>query len=265
MDRLRADLDRTPDDAGEPGRAPGSDERGRSIGCARRRVPRDREADRAALHLLELGASGGLNLCWDRYRYEAGPDRVWGSNDSGVRFVDGFDGRPPFDTRCRVVSRVGCDAKPVDVSSSEGRTTLRSYIWADQLNRLDRLDAAIAVARRIRPRVESASASTWLEKHLSRLRRRSVVVVFHSIVWQYLGRKEQRGVLRTLEAGARRARRDTALAWLRLEPANGFAALRLTLWPGGTDELLARTGYHGSPVTWLAKRSGEMENTAMPS
>jgi hypothetical protein len=84
--------------------------------------------------------------------------------------------------------------------------------------------------------------------------RHAVVVVFHSIVCQYRRRKERQAVRQKLDAAGLHARRDTALAWLRLEPDDehpGRAALRLTLWPGGYDELLARSGYHGRPVEWL--------------
>ena len=49
------------------------------------------------------------------------------------------------------------------------------------------------------------------------------------------------------------------LAWLRLEPnAEHYvpAELRLTVWNGETsapeERLLATTGFHGGPITWLA-------------
>jgi hypothetical protein len=43
---------------------------------------------------------------------------------------------------------------------------------------------------------------------------------------------------------------DAPLAWLRLEPAGPVADLRLTSWPGGAEEVLATSGYHGTPVHW---------------
>ena len=49
------------------------------------------------------------------------------------------------------------------------------------------------------------------------------------------------------EAGAR-ASDEAPLAWLRMEPDVERAAIRITTWPGGEERLLARAGYHGTPV-----------------
>ena len=45
---------------------------------------------------------------------------------------------------------------------------------------------------------------------------------------------------------------DAPIAWLRMEPAGEMADLRLQLWPGGDDEVLADVGYHGRPIRWRA-------------
>jgi hypothetical protein len=37
-----------------------------------------------------------------------------------------------------------------------------------------------------------------------------------------------------------------------MEAAADLTELRLTIWPEGEDRLLARAGYHGDPVEWLA-------------
>jgi hypothetical protein len=42
-----------------------------------------------------------------------------------------------------------------------------------------------------------------------------------------------------------------SVAWLRMEPVDELTDLRLTLFPGGEERLLARVGYHGDPVEWL--------------
>jgi hypothetical protein len=48
------------------------------------------------LRILEPGASAGLNLLWDHYRYEVNGE-CWGDASSPVRLVGGFvEGRPPL-------------------------------------------------------------------------------------------------------------------------------------------------------------------------
>lgn len=50
--------------------------------------------DPPPLRLLEIGASAGLNLRWDRYRYEAN-GFAWGPADSQVRVELELNGEPP--------------------------------------------------------------------------------------------------------------------------------------------------------------------------
>jgi hypothetical protein len=44
---------------------------------------------------------------------------------------------------------------------------------------------------------------------------------------------------------------NKTVAWLRFKPAGDVAGVRLQLWPGSKDRLLARSGFHGKPVQWL--------------
>jgi len=37
-----------------------------------------------------------------------------------------------------------------------------------------------------------------------------------------------------------------------MEPGGEQAEVRLTLWPGGSERLIASAGFHGRPVRWLA-------------
>jgi hypothetical protein len=204
------------------------------------------------LRMLELGASAGLNLRWDHYRYEAG-ERGWGDPASPVRITDPFVGGPlpPFETPVRVVERGGCDPRPLDPSSEEGRLTLLSYVWADQRERLRLLESALAVARRTPVSVEAGSAADWLAPRLTRPHEGTATVVFQSIVAQYLDVAEKERLRRVLyEAGAR-ASRTAPLAHLALEPNGDQAALMLTTWPSGAERLVATSGYHGRPVHWL--------------
>ena len=202
------------------------------------------------LAILEIGASAGLNLRWDHFRYEA-RGATWGPEDAPVRLCT-FDAppAPPFHVRARVVERRGCDANPVDPTTEDGRLTLMSYVWPDQTARYRALKGALAVARRVPAAVERARATEWLESQLATPRVGAATVVFHSIVWQYLSEEDRGRVTSLLEDAGARASDDAPVAWLRMEPGGEQAAVHLTLWPGGDTEPIAEAGYHGSPVTW---------------
>jgi hypothetical protein len=196
------------------------------------------------LRLLEVGASAGLNLRFDRYRYELG-DHTWGPAGSRVRIPVRHTGpRPPLDVPLDIAARAGCDPQPVDPRTEEGRLTLLSYVWADQPIRVERLRAALALATEIDVRVERARAAEWIEARLAEPAPDVATVVFHSIVMQYLPEDERERFERAVGGAA------GTVAWLRMEPADDMTEVRLTL--GGEERLLARAGYHGDPLEWVA-------------
>lgn len=202
------------------------------------------------LRILELGASAGFNLRWDRYRYESGADG-WGHLDSQVRFVHSFDVPPPFDRQVEVVGRKGCDVEPIDPTSLEGSLTLRSFVWADQTDRFQLLEGAIALARQVQVEVERVDAATFLERELASSRTGVATVVYHSVFMQYVDPDGRRRIASAIESAARRATPEGPLAYLRMEPGAQTFEVRLSLWPGGGDDLLALTRAHGTGVRWL--------------
>ncbi len=204
------------------------------------------------LRVFEVGASAGLNLRWDHYRYEAGGRGV-GDPSSPVRFVEPWVGRRPrLDRTCTVAERRGCDLSPIDATTPEGRLTLRAFVWPDLVDRLRRLDAAIEVARRVPATVDRADVSTWLPERLAAPAPGTATVVVHSIVVQYLPDEARRTLRETVTAAGEAATPEAPVAWLRMEPGRDGAEVRLAGWPGGADRLLAVSAYHGPPVRWLA-------------
>lgn len=205
------------------------------------------------LRLLEAGAAGGLILRWDRYCYEANGE-VWGDPSSAVRIRKAFvDVHPPFDVPVKIAERRGCDASPIDPCTEEGRLTLQSYVWPDQVERFRQLTAAIEVARQVPVQVDQANAANWIETALAGNVPGVATVVYHSIVWPYLSQSDRERVSRAIARRGEAATGDHPLAWLRFEAGDNMAEVRLQLWPDGEDCLLARSGFHGKPVQWLAQ------------
>jgi hypothetical protein len=202
------------------------------------------------LRLLEVGSSAGLLLRWDGYWYEAGGTSL-GDPASRLRFTDVWEGPPPdLGPGATVLDRRGCDVAPIDATSAEGRLTLLSFVWPDQVARFERLDAALAIAEGWPVEIDRADAGAWVEEQLEARADSCTTVVFHSIVLQYLPRDSRRRMVRAIERRGDQAGPDRPLAWLRMEPAGRLADVRLTTWPAGDTEVVAEVGYHGRPVRW---------------
>src|SRR5215210_873327 len=203
------------------------------------------------LRILELGASAGLNLWWDRYRYE-GDGAAWGNPTSPVRFQGVYvDGTPPFEVQAQVVGRAGCDLNPLDPSSSDDRLTLVSLVWPDQLQRFHRLRAALDLARREPVRVERADALEWLAAQLEHPVPGVTTLVFHSFFEQYLPDAGRERLHAILAEGGARASTTAPLAHLRMGWSGVGAEVELTTWPREVTRLIATADNQGGSVRWL--------------
>lgn len=209
---------------------------------------------RLPLALTEIGSSAGLNLFFDRFRYDYdGHD--WGPAGSEARLSPAVRGAaPPLEGDLRIAGRAGSDIAPVDLLDPASRLRLRSYVWADQTARLDRLDAAIVIAADEALTLEAEDAADFVRARLARRVPGQAFVLFHSIMWQYMPAASKRGVLAALEEAGSLATADAPIARLRMEPLGPapHATLSLTMWPGGRTRRLAHCDFHGRWIEWFA-------------
>jgi hypothetical protein len=206
------------------------------------------------LSLREVGAAGGLNLRMDAWRYELPDERVIGDPGSELVLRDRW--RAPVrhtDAPLRVVDRRGGDRAPVDPTTADGRLTLSASVWGDQLDRFERLAAAIRIASRIPARVDRAGADAWVRDHARPVRGRCTVL-FHSIVEEYLSAHERARFHAAVEQAAAEATADAPFAWVRMEPSSELRhhTVSIRQWPHAPElRHLARTGAHGDEVSPL--------------
>jgi len=213
---------------------------------------------RLTIRLLELGASAGLNLHADRYRYVVG-GRPLGEAGSRLCFHEPWRGLPVSDPWTAqpllcVPERSGCDPAPIDAATPDGALRLQSYIWPDERERLVRLSAAIEIARRHPVAIETAGAVAWIERELAATRPGRLTVIWESVMRQYLPESERSELKARIEHAGDEATDERPLAWLVLEPASEdhLSNFQLTCrsWPGGATLTLADCDPHGPPVTW---------------
>lgn len=223
---LRAGLDRTPQ----------TNEVGRSACLVVGLFEAVRRHRRRHIRLLEPGASAGLNLNVDHYRF-TGPDWAWGP-DSPVVLDTGAAGVRPEELA--IVERRGCDLQPVDGTDPEQGRYLRSFVWPGDRHRQQRLLGALEVLRAHPVPIDRASASSWLADQLAAPPEDGVLtVVWQSITEQYWPTAESQAVREVVAAARDRA----PVAHLTMEGVRDLPEVRLD------GDLLARSGFHGPPVT----------------
>ncbi len=206
------------------------------------------------VRLFEIGASGGLNLRADHYRYTLADGTSYGPADSPVVLETAWSGRELTPFPLRIAERVGSDISPVNPLSEEGALTLTSYVWPDQTARLERLRGALEVARQVPVDVRREDALSFLRN--VELSEGHVTVIWHSVMWQYLSPEEQTTGDELIAALGARATPTAPLARLCLEPmprtpeAQPEFLVVLQVWPGGERQILGTADPHGLPAHW---------------
>ena len=102
------------------------------------------------LALAEAGASAGLNLLFDRYRYRLGGDEPTSAASQVVIGCELRGDAPAgrvLGAIPEVTSRLGIDREPVDLADPAARAWLEAFIWPERTDDLATLRAAIDVAR----------------------------------------------------------------------------------------------------------------------
>jgi len=143
------------------------------------------ESKGAPLTLVEIGASAGLNLLWDRYGYDYGNGRFYGDRASPVRLTCALRGNkiPPFpETLPQIASRLGLDLHPIDVRQKSEINRLRSFIWPEHTARFEMLERAIEIARRHPPELRAGDALEHLPAVMATTPPDTALCLFHTFV-----------------------------------------------------------------------------------
>lgn len=201
--------------------------------------------------LSELGASGGLNLMWDRFALQAGDVR-FGPDDAVLTLTPDWEGDAPTPCPPVIAERRGVDLNPLDPTGADDLLRLTAYLWPDQPFRLANTRAA---AGSVPAPVDRGDAIDWLEARLGSARGGQLHLIQNTVAWQYFPEDAQARGRALIEAAGAKATEDAPLAWLQLETdgdrhALGGAAISLQTWPGGEVQRLGRADFHGRWVRW---------------
>jgi hypothetical protein len=193
---------------------------------------------RRPLALLETGASAGLQLLFDRYRFDYGPAGAVGDPASPVLITCEVRGerRPPLPAVLPVpIWRAGLDVQPIDPRDPDGRRWLLACVWPEHAERRELLRAALDVAAADPPRVVAGSAADRLAGLAAEAPPHASLFVLTSFVLPYLSPEERARLDGQVEAIA--GRRD--VDWLVLQSGMGGTELTLPGLPESARTLAA--------------------------
>jgi hypothetical protein len=202
--------------------------------------------------LYELGSSGGLNMVLDRYSYTLGTTLAGPA--SPVHLAPAWTGPSPAPADVKVIARRGVDQAPIDIGTAFGRERLAAYVWPDQIERLNRVRAALQLAATDPPTIDTEDAASWVERTIAAAPVAGVHrVLMHSVTFQYFTEEGQCRVAAHAEKVGAQARPDAPFSWLRMEQTSWSFGVRVRTWPGGEDQLLAEAQAHGAWMKWVAE------------
>ena len=133
------------------------------------------------LALLDVGASAGLNLNWDQYRYRYSTGDEFGPANSRVVIeCDARNGLPELPTAFPEVSfRVGIDLAPVNLGDDEEYRWMQALVWPEHRERAAALSSARDVWIHSRPTVLQGDTVELLPDTLRDIPEDSALCVFH--------------------------------------------------------------------------------------
>ncbi len=210
------------------------------------------ETGEKPIAIVEIGTSAGLNLYWDRFRYEYEGEETDGEFDSPVTIESTVRGdRPPLDARIpQIDRRIGIDINTLDITDPADARWLKALVIPDQQDRFERLDTAIDHLADERPTLIEGDALELLPDVLSEIPERFDVVVFSTLVLYQL-RDDQITRLREILAAERQRRTVHWLSNDPSEPETPPTYRHVRFGSEQTQRQLATYKAHGEWIEWL--------------
>lgn len=208
----------------------------------------------ASLALIDIGASAGLNLNFDRYAYRYLRNGVevlrWGRGGAPVELEADLrsPGTPPPPPRdIPVASRDGIDLNPIDLADPDELLWLRALIWPEHVERHAQLVEAAAELKDSPIRLHRGDASRDLPHLLERVPAETALVVYSTIALYQIPHDGRQRITAALEALSR----ERPVWRVALEGVHP-PSLKLTRYRNGAGEteLLARASPHGWWIEW---------------
>jgi hypothetical protein len=194
------------------------------------------------VHLIEVGASAGILLRFDRYGYRLG-GRQFGNPDSPVQIAAEWRGDsvvPDLDALPSLASVTGIDLHPLDVRDADDRHWLEALVWPEKRHEAELLHNALDVVAEDPPAIRAGDAIEVCPALEAELPPGEPRVVFHAVTRLHVPTDR----LGAFDAAIASLGKNAPLYWLSFE-GQGELDLRD---PSGVLAHLARVEGH---LAWI--------------
>jgi hypothetical protein len=202
------------------------------------------------LALVEVGASAGLNLLWDRYHYDYG-EQSCGDRASPVQLHCALRGpaRPALPQHMPDIAiRIGLDLHPIDVHDEAEALWLRALIWPEQRERVVYFQQAIGLAQAESLQLRAGDAITLLPDVMAQAPPWATLCLYHTFVLNQFPQAAREQFRQLLDVfGASRDFSVIGIEWQEPVPP-----LTLTTYRNGarSEQTLATCDPHGAWLEW---------------
>ena len=141
------------------------------------------------LAVIEIGASAGLNLYWDKYCYDYGINIRYGALASPVILHSVFkNNNIPYlaTTLPSIDFRLGINLHPLNIKNPDEVCWLKALIWPEHLDRFARLTKVVDLLHHDPPQILAGDAVQMLPEVFVKIPTNLSVIIFHSFMFYQL-------------------------------------------------------------------------------
>ncbi|MET8981026.1 DUF2332 domain-containing protein [Streptomyces sp. NPDC004539] len=212
--------------------------------------------DGRPIRIVDVGASAGLTLLWDRYTYDYDGHRLTlpDSDPGTVLHCEIKGAMPPLTLdRAWFARPIGIEPHPVDVTDPEATEWLVSLTWPEQTKRMTTLNSALALAARTPPTILAGTAQDHLADVVAETPdEHHLVLVFSWSIYQIFGSPggRERLVSTLAELSRYRPLHEISIGHF----GHDIPRMIMARHDGGAShaDIVARCDIYGAWLDWLA-------------
>lgn len=136
--------------------------------------------DDIPINIVDIGTSAGLTLNMDKYEYHYNDKCLIGRSPVKIRSKIIGGELPKFKEIIKINNKIGIDQNPLDLKIAENAIWLKALIWADRIERIEKIEQAIRIAKQENIQFEKAKSIADFEELIQCQPSDMPLVIYHT-------------------------------------------------------------------------------------